>query len=107
MTDLDPHRLIGQWRAAMESVVERERRLQQDMLVRAFEPLDAVFDLLEESAEALGAQADALEASARALEQAAELMRVQSEVSARAIATLRGPSRLVKRVGGIAPDQQR
>jgi hypothetical protein len=61
---------------------------------------------LDQSAQALRDQADALEASAHALEHAAELMRVQSEVSARAIATLRGPSRLAKRVGGIEPEER-
>ena len=87
--------------ALVQEVIEREQRLQRDVLSRAFEPLDAVFDLFEESAVALGEQADALQASARALEHAAELMRVQSELSGRAIATLRSPARLAKRVGGV------
>ena len=102
-----PEPLLAAMRRQIELVqetVEREQRLQRDLLARAFEPLDAVFDLLEQSAQALGEQAEALESAARALEHAAELMRVQSELSTSAITTLRRPARLAKRIGGIEAD---
>ena len=37
----------------VQEVLEGERRRQQDLLDRAFAPLDAVFDLLEQSGAAL------------------------------------------------------
>jgi hypothetical protein len=41
-------------------VLERERRRQQDLLGRAFAPLDVVFDLLEQSGAAMHRQTHAL-----------------------------------------------
>src|SRR4051794_32866945 len=52
----------------LREVVERERRLQRDLAVRVVGPIDAVFDLLEESAATLAKQADALSAAAQALD---------------------------------------
>jgi hypothetical protein len=84
----------------VEEVLERERRRQQDLLRKAFAPLDAVFDLLEQSGAALHRQAEALKESARALEQAAAMAEAQAELFERAVAVLRQPSEIVKRAGG-------
>jgi hypothetical protein len=73
----------------------------RDLLGRVLSPLDAAFDLLEESAEALRGQAEAIEHAASALEQSATLMRTQAELFERTIRTLREPSRLLQTaVGG-------
>ena len=120
------HDLLGEWQAAIrglaglstgiprqvlaplqkqaeliQEVLDRERRMQRELLTRAFAPLDAVFDLLEQSGEALQRQSQALRESARALEQAAEMMEVQAGLFARTVAVLREPGEIVKRAGGV------
>jgi hypothetical protein len=122
--DLGGLDLLREWQAAMRSlggrvpqqllapmerqaelvqeVLERERRRQQDLLGRAFAPLDAVFDLLEQSGAAMHRQAEALKESARALEQAAAMAEAQAELFERAVGVLRQPSEIVKRAGGVA-----
>ncbi len=100
-----PHQILAPMQRQvelMQEVLERERRLQQQLLTRAFAPFDAVFDLLEQSAGALHRQAEALSESARALEQAAGMMEVQAEMFERTIAVLREPGEIVKRAGGVA-----
>jgi hypothetical protein len=85
----------------LQEVVERERRLQADVLGRLLGPVDAVFDLLEESGRTFRAQAEALEEASRALEQTAALMQVQAEVFERAIKALREPAEVMKSVAGV------
>ena len=87
----------------VEEVLERERRLQRELLTRAFAPLDTVFDLLEQSAAALRSQSAALRESARATEQAAAMMEVQAELFERTIGALREPGEIVKRTAGLSP----
>ena len=50
----------------MESAVEREQRLQSDLAGHVFAPVDAVFDLLEESGATFRRQAEASRAAGRA-----------------------------------------
>lgn len=90
----------------LQEILERERRLQADLIRRAFTPFDAVFDLLQQSAGALHRQAEALTESARALEQAAAMMEVQAELFERTIAALREPGEIVKRAAGASPPEQ-
>jgi len=85
----------------VEELLERERRLQADLMARAFAPFDAVFDLLEQSGAALRRQAEALSESARALEQAAGMIEVQAELFERAVQTLREPAELAKSAAGV------
>jgi len=85
----------------MQELVDRERRLQSEVLGRLLEPVDAVFDLLEESGRTFRAQAEALAEASRALEQTAALMQVQAEVFERAIRTMREPAKVVKAVAGV------
>jgi predicted lipoprotein len=84
----------------IEEILGRERRLQQELLTRAFEPFNAVFDLLEQSATALHRQAEALRESSQALEQAAEMIEVQAATFERTISALREPGEIVKRAVG-------
>jgi hypothetical protein len=85
----------------MEELLHREQRAQRELAARAFAPLDAVFDLLEQSGTALRRQAEALKESARATEQAAAMIEVQADVFERALHVLRQPSKLAKSVAGV------
>jgi hypothetical protein len=101
-----PRQLMGPLQKQAElvqEVLERERRLQQELLARAFAPFDAVFDLLEQSGAALHRQSEALRESARAMEQAAAMMEVQAELFERPIAAMRQPGEIVKRTAGLPP----
>jgi hypothetical protein len=85
----------------VQEVLDRERRLQRELLARAFAPSDAVFDLLEQSGAALHRQSQALQESARALEQAARMMEVQAELFERAIQALREPAEMARSAVGL------
>ena len=63
---------------------------------RAFAPLDAIFDLLEDSSSAVRSQAEAVEDAARALERVASLMKVQADLFERTVRTMREPAAAVK-----------
>jgi hypothetical protein len=85
----------------VQNVLDREQRIQRQLLTRVFGPFDAVFDLLEQSAAAVGKTAEALNQSARAMEQAAELMKVQADLMGRTLQTLREPAELAKAAAGL------
>jgi hypothetical protein len=85
----------------VQEVIERERRLQRELTGRLVAPVDAVFDLLEQSGTMLRRQAEALEAAGRALEETAGLMKSQAELFDRTIGTLRQPSELAKAAAGL------
>ena len=87
----------------LQEVVERERTLQADLAGRLLDPLDAVFDLLEESGKTFRAQADALEEASAALEQTARLMQTQAEIYEGTIKALREPAALARRMAGAKP----
>ena len=99
-----PHDLLGAMQRQLElvqEVVERERRLQKELTGRLVAPVDAVFDLLEETGATLRRQAEALEAAGRALEETARLMKRQAELFERTIGTLRQPAELTKAAAGL------
>ena len=85
----------------LEQVIERERRLQKELAGRLVAPLDAAFDLLEESGTMLRRQAEALEAAGRALEETAGLMKGQADLFERTVGTLREPAELAKSAAGL------
>ena len=85
----------------VQQLVERERRLQQELVGQLVAPADAVFDLLEESGAILRRQAEALEAAGSALEQTATLMQRQAELFERTIGALRQPTELVKAAAAV------
>jgi hypothetical protein len=87
----------------LQEVVERERNLQADVLGHLLDPIDAVFDLLEESGKTFRAQADALEQASAALEQTAQLMQTQAEIYENTIKALREPAAIARRVAGAKP----
>jgi hypothetical protein len=90
----------------LQEILERERRLQEELVARAFAPWDAVFDLLEQSAGALHHQAEALTESARALQQAAMMMETQAELFERTIGVMRQPGEIVKHAAGAGRERE-
>ena len=112
--------LLREWQSAMQSVIpkqllgplqrqaeliqdvlERERRVQREVLGHVFAPLDAVFDLLEQSGSTFRKQAEALEQAARALEETAVLMKAQAEIFERGVRAIREPADLARRAAGL------
>jgi hypothetical protein len=83
----------------VSELIERERRLQRELATQLVAPVDAVFDLLEQSGTTLRRQAEAVEAAGRALEETAGLMKDQAELFARTVGALRQPAELT-RTGG-------
>lgn len=85
----------------VQEIIERERRVQRELADQLLAPVDAVFDLLEESGATLRRQAGALEAAGRALEETAGLMKGQAELLERAIGTLRQPAELARAAAAL------
>jgi hypothetical protein len=97
-----PRQLIEPMQRQLElvnEIVERERRLQRELVGRLTAPLDVVFDLLEETGATLRRQAEAVEAAARALDETGGLMRSQAELFERTIGALRQPLELARGAG--------
>lgn len=91
----------------VEELLERERRLQGELVSRAFAPFDAIFDLLEQSGAALHQQAEALEEASRALEQTAVLVKHQAELFERTVRAVREPTELAKKAAGLEPRRRK
>lgn len=102
--------LIGSMQRQLElvqDVVARERRLQGELASRLLAPVDAVFDLLEQTGATLRRQAEALQTAGRALEESAALMKAQAELFERTIATMREPTDLARRAAGLKRRESR
>jgi hypothetical protein len=85
----------------VQDLIDRERRLQKELTSRLVAPVDAIFDMLEQSGAAMSRQAEALEAAGRALEETAALMRGQAELFERTVAAMRQPTELAKAAAGL------
>jgi hypothetical protein len=85
----------------VQELIDRERKLQREITGRLVAPVDAVFDLLEETGATLRAQAEAVEAASRALTEAALLMQRQAELFERTIVAVRQPADFVKAATGL------
>jgi hypothetical protein len=99
-----PRELLGAMQsqlALMQRVVDRERLAGSELTARILAPVDAVFDLLEESGETLRRQAQALESAGRALQDTAGLMKRQAELFEQTIGALREPAELAKAAVGL------
>jgi uncharacterized protein YukE len=104
MTSVIPKQLLGPLQRQAEligDVLERERRLQSEVLGYAFAPFDAVFDLLEQSGSTFRRQAEALEQAARALEETAVLMQTQADIFEAGVRAIREPTDLARSVAGL------
>ena len=91
----------------LQEVVDRERRLQREVVGRLLAPADAIFDLLEQSGAALHQQAEALEEAARALEQTAVLVKAQADLFERTGRAVREPTELAKKAAGRGPRRRK
>jgi hypothetical protein len=99
-----PRNLLRAMRRQLElvqEVIERERRLQRELAGSLIAPVDAGFDLLEETGATLRRQAEALEAAGRALAETAGLMKHQADLFVRTIGTLRQLAELAKAAAGL------
>jgi hypothetical protein len=99
-----PRDLVGTMQRQLElvaDVVERERRLQRQFAGFLVAPVDAVFDLLEETGGTLRRQAEALQAAGRALEETAALVARQAELFERTVGALRQPTEIAKAATGL------
>ena len=85
----------------LQEVLELERRLQGDVIGRLLEPVDALFDLLEQSGSTFRKQSEALEQASQALEETAKLMKVQAELFEKSIKLMREPAELAKAAAGV------
>ena len=99
-----PRQLVDSMQRQLElvqEVVERERRAQKQLAAHLVAPVDAVFDLLEQTGVMLRRQAEALETAGRALEETARLVKTQAELFERTIGALREPAEITKSVVGL------
>jgi methyl-accepting chemotaxis protein len=99
-----PKQLLGPMQRQLEllqELVERERRVQGELFGYLFTPVDAVFDLIEQSAGTFRKQSQALGEAARAIQQTAELMQRQAELFEATIKAAREPTELAKRAAGV------
>ncbi len=87
----------------VQELIDRERRMQNELAGRLLGPVEAAFDLLEETGQLLRRQAEALEAAGRALEDTAGLALTQAELFERTIAKLRKPADSARAVAGLKP----
>ena len=105
-----PRQLVAPMQRQIEllhEVLERERKLQREVVGRLLAPADAIFDLLEQSGAALHQQAEALEEASRALEQTAVLVKQQAELFERTVRAVREPTELAKRAAGLEPRRRK
>lgn len=104
MQSVIPKQLLGPLQRQAEliqDVLERERKVQREVLGHVFAPFDAVFDLLEQSGATIRQQAEALEQAARALEETAVLMKAQAEIFERGVKAVREPTDLARSAAGL------
>ena len=85
----------------LEELAERERHLERALAGRIAAPVDAVFDLLEESATGMRRQASALEAAGRALEETGSLVKAQAKLLEQTVDRLREPAEMAKSAAGL------
>jgi hypothetical protein len=84
----------------LQEVIQRERSRQGELAGIVTAPIDALFDLMEETGATLRLQAEALASAGRALEETASLMSRQAERFERTVAALRQPADMAKAAAG-------
>jgi hypothetical protein len=84
----------------VQEIVDSEQRLRGNVVGGLLGPVDAIFDLFEETGATLRRQAEALEAAGVALQETAGLMKTQAELFERMIGVLRQPANLARAATG-------
>ena len=107
MPELPGTDLLRDWQKMMQSVLERERELQRDLLGRAFEPFDAPSAFWSRAGRRCASRRSAIEHAAKSLEQAAALMKTQADLFERTIRIMREPSRRIESAMGVDPQRPR
>ena len=85
----------------VQELIERERRLQEEIAEQVLAPVDVAFDLLEQSGATMRRQAAALEAAGDALRETASLMSGQAELFEQTISKVRAPAHAARVVLGV------
>jgi hypothetical protein len=80
----------------VQEIVDAEQRLRGGIVGGLLAPVEAVFDVLEESGATLRRQAETMESAGRALQDTAALMKVQAELFERLISIMRQPTGLAR-----------
>jgi hypothetical protein len=80
----------------VQEIFDAEQRVRGGIVGGLLAPVDAVFDLLEESGATLRRQAETMESAGRALQDTAALMKVQAELFERLISIMRQPTGLAR-----------
>jgi uncharacterized protein YukE len=91
----------------VQEVVQRDRGWYRERAEQLAAPVDALFDLLEDTGSTLRRQAEALEAAGAALEESGALMKIQADRFERTIRTLRQPTQLARSAAGLEPRPRR
>jgi hypothetical protein len=91
----------------VQELIERERRLQEEVVDRLLAPMDVAFDLLEQSGATMRRQAEALEAAGDALRETGALMTSQAELFEQTIGRLRGPAETARSAVGVKSRSRR
>ena len=91
----------------LQEIVDRERRIQGEIVGRLLEPVDAVFDLLEQSGATFRKQSEALGQASDALGETAKLMQTQAELFEKTIKLMREPTELAKSAAGVEKGRRR
>ena len=85
----------------LRRIVERERELRGVVAIQLVAPIDAIFELLEQSGAAMRGQAEALEAAGHALDETAALIARQAELFEATVGALRQPADFARNAAGI------
>jgi signal transduction histidine kinase len=85
----------------VQELIDRERQVQRQVAGQLLAPVDAVFDLLDQSSAMLRSQAEALETAGRALEETARLANIQAQLFERTISVVREPAERARTALGI------
>ncbi len=84
----------------LQEVIQRERSRQGELAGMVTAPIDALFDLMEETGATLRLQAEALASAGHALEETAALMSRQAERFERTVGAIRQPAEIAKAAAG-------
>ena len=80
----------------LQQIVEAQQRLQGNVVDGLLGPVEAVFDLLQESGATMRKQAETMESAGRALQDTATLMKQQAELFERVLSVVRQPTDIAR-----------